>query len=506
MLLIKNMRIAFVVLAGLMAAAAARAASPSVATDLTEPASHPALPTQTAPATLDTLLNHRATPTGGTSPLRIQMISNAGRTVGFRGGIASRAAAIRASLEKRASELDELFNFAPLIMPSGALPPVIVEAQDVASFSSQQYRIASKVYRIERGERFVSVPPTWRDYLYMGLPTNPNVSLPIAEAQPKTSGETEAWQRSVRAGWQDGLAHADAILRANFARMTRDYNGMLAYSTLLQKGMISQTRVAETQKVVTGNANELMIGDTTRQLTAPAQLQPDANRWTPTVSYAPGYKLSAPAAPIPAQSTASQPSISPTATGPITASTLAPATPLLASDPNLSTTVSTSPERDPTAATSKNFPQLANSAPTTTTQRITLSAENSLAQQQGPHPTTAPIDKATDSSIQASAFSAEPASNTEPQAPAQLELTWEGHQGQTLREVVTRWAHTATPSWHVDWSTDLDYPILVDFALSAENFLDAVARVFTPYRKADRHFSLSQQPAQRVLIVEEEKP
>ena len=80
--------------------------------------------------------------------------------------------------------------------------------------------------------------------------------------------------------------------------MARDYSGMLSYSTLLQKGMISQTRVAETQRVVSGNAKELMIGDTTRQLTAQAQLQADANRWVPTVSYAPGYTIKAPVEPI----------------------------------------------------------------------------------------------------------------------------------------------------------------------------------------------------------------
>ena len=99
---------------------------------------------------------------------------------------------------------------------------------------------------------------------------------------------------------------------------------------------------------------------------------------------------------------------------------------------------------------------------------------------------------------------AEPTLNPEP-PPAPPELTWTGRQGQTLRGVITDWAKTATPSWHVDWTTDLDYPIAMDFDVSAVTFLDAVTRIFAPYQKAQRYFSLTQQPKQRVLIVEEEK-
>ena len=491
--------IAFIILTVLVLIVPLHAAS---ASDLTTPVSHPALPTETVPATLDALLNPRGTSARDTSPLRIQMIGDAGRTVGFRGGVASRAAAIRASLEKRGVELDRLFNFAPLVTPSGTLPPVIVEAQDVASFSGQQYRTASKVYRIERTERFVSVPPTWRDYLYTGLPTNPNVGLPIAEAQPKNSEETEAWKRSVGAGWNDGLAHANAILRANFSRMTRDYSGMLSYSTLLQKGMISQTRVAETQRVVSGNAQELMIGDTTRQLTAQAQLQADANRWVPTVSYAPGYTIKAPVEPILTESsntnqalaTVMLPSDSQLLTSQATNTALQPATPLAVD--HSSTLSLATPLASPITQTA--MPAL---VPESENANGTLAASQPAAVA-----TTAKQQKTLPAAHDAETLPSpnEPILNPEPPPPPP-ELTWAGRQGQTLRGVITDWAKTATPSWHVDWTTDLDYPIAMDFDVSAVTFLDAVTRIFAPYQKAQRYFSLTQQPKQRVLIVEEEK-
>lgn len=471
------------------------------ASDLTKPVSHPALPTETAPATLDALLNPRGTSARDTSHLRIQMISDAGRTVGFRGGVASRAATIRASLEKRGVELDRLFNFAPLITPSGTLPPVIVEAQDVASFSGQQYRTASKVYRIERSERFVSVPPTWRDYLHTGLPTNPNVGLPTAESQPKNSEETEAWKRSVGAGWNDGIAHANAILRANFSRMARDYSGMLSYSTLLQKGMISQTRVAETQRVVSGNAKELMIGDTTRQLTAQAQLQADANRWVPTVSYAPGYTIKAPVEPILAASSDANhvlaavmlPAGSELLTSQATNTALQPATPLVVDH---SSTLS--------LATSLASPITQTAMPA-----LVPDSENANGMLAASQPVAAAAPVQQQKTLPAAPTAETLPSPNEPAQDAELppppELTWTGRQGQTLRSVITDWAKTATPSWHVDWTTDLDYPIAMDFDVSAVTFLDAVTRIFAPYQKAQRYFSLTQQPKQRVLIVEEEK-
>jgi defect-in-organelle-trafficking protein DotC len=51
-----------------------------------------------------------------------------------------------------------MFKFAPMIAKNGTLPPVIVEARDVAAFSQDQVRTANRVYKIEREERFVSVP------------------------------------------------------------------------------------------------------------------------------------------------------------------------------------------------------------------------------------------------------------------------------------------------------------------------------------------------------------
>lgn len=238
------------------------------------------------PVTLEALLNPPSKASRGVTDLRAQMLADAGKTVGFRGGMAARAHILADALTARANQLDTIFQFSPLINKNGTIPPVIVEARDVASFSPEQIRTATRVYKIEKEERFVSVPPTWRDYLFVGLPVKGGVDLPMFPARPQDGKEEAIWKGAVTAGWKEGQAQADAILAANFSRLTRDYSGMLLYSTLLQQGMVSTTRVAESQQTVSGDGKVLILGDKLRRVTKKATFESDANKWRPTVGRA----------------------------------------------------------------------------------------------------------------------------------------------------------------------------------------------------------------------------
>jgi len=237
-----------------------------------------------SPVTLDALLNPVSNASTGVTALRTQMLTDAGKTVGFRGGMAARARELVGALKARSERLDTIFQFSPLINKNGTIPPVIVEARDLSSFGPDQIRTATRAYKIEKEERFVSVPPTWRDYLYVGLPVKGGVELPRFEARPQDSKEEAIWRDAVKAGWEDGQKQADAILSANFNRLTRDYAGMLLYSSLLQQGMISATRVAESQQTVNGDGKKLVLGDKLRRVTSKASFELDQNKWRPTVN------------------------------------------------------------------------------------------------------------------------------------------------------------------------------------------------------------------------------
>ncbi|MDL4860767.1 type IV secretory system conjugative DNA transfer family protein [Halomonas elongata] len=215
--------------------------------------------------------------------VRQQLIRDTAHTVGYRSGLAARAEALRATIEAEGSVLDRIFDFSPLVSNQGVLPPVIVEAQDVASYSDSQIRVADKVYRIKVPERFVSNPVSWRDYLYAGLPANNDIQLPRKEALPEGE-ELDIWREAVEEGWKQGAQQADAIMTANFNRLTRDITGMLRYSVLVQKRMITLPVVAESQQTASGDSNELTIGQKNRRLLERSEFVVDPDEWRPAIT------------------------------------------------------------------------------------------------------------------------------------------------------------------------------------------------------------------------------
>ena len=223
-----------------------------------------------------------ATSSDGISDTRRQLLEEAGRTVGFRGGKAERAWELKQAMETRQGTLDRLYDFRVLISHQGWLPPVIDEAVDVAHITSDQIRTASHVYEILQPERFVSNPPSWRRWLYAGLESS-------AEEQAASGVVTEnraqekIWQAAIRKGWEEGRAGADHVLEANFNRLTRDYRGMLLYSLLLRQGYISAPVVTEQQQTVTGDRHKLVTGDRVRRLKDYAGFIPDKTQWRPII-------------------------------------------------------------------------------------------------------------------------------------------------------------------------------------------------------------------------------
>ncbi|EEA4939837.1 conjugal transfer protein, partial [Salmonella enterica subsp. enterica serovar Enteritidis] len=66
-------------------------------------------------------------------------------------------------------------------------------------------------------------------------------------------------------------------------RLTRDYTGMLRYSTLLQQGMIKAPVITQQQQTVTGDKNRLMLGDKTKRMKQQAEFDINKRSWKPTI-------------------------------------------------------------------------------------------------------------------------------------------------------------------------------------------------------------------------------
>lgn len=217
---------------------------------------------------------------------RVDILREMGETIGFRSGLAFQARVITDALQKKAIRLDRIYQFGTLVTSNSSLPPVIVEANDVATITPAQLRTANKVYDILKPEEFVSVPPTWRDYLFTGLMVNPQTEFPGDDAKPKNSAEREAWEGSVTKGWEHGVEQANQILDANFNRLTRDYIGMVRFSTLLHQGVISKAVVASTSSTVSSEStkDKLVIGERYQQIIKKAEFQTNPDKWTPVVT------------------------------------------------------------------------------------------------------------------------------------------------------------------------------------------------------------------------------
>lgn len=210
-----------------------------------------------------------------------QMLTEAGKTEGFRAGKAQRAWELKQALLQRAAELDATYSFAPLINSQGWLPPVITEAKSLASVTDRQMRTATAAYHIVIPEKFVSNPPGWRKYLFAGL--TPAGSESTDSVIPRNSAERHLWQEALRTGWEKGRISADRTLEANFNRLTRDYTGRLRYTLLLKQGMVTAPVIGEQHQSVTGTPSQLTLGDRVRELKKNASFELDKKRWRPVI-------------------------------------------------------------------------------------------------------------------------------------------------------------------------------------------------------------------------------
>ncbi|MEW6339648.1 MAG: type IV secretory system conjugative DNA transfer family protein [Pseudomonadota bacterium] len=219
------------------------------------------------------------------TPIRANELQEAALPLGSHKGLADRSAKLLAELEARGTRLDTMYRFGALVTRNGMLPPVITEARDAVEATSDQIRTADSMYRIVVPSRFITVAPSWRDYLFVGLRIKAQTDqVPFSAVLPKTAAEREYWKEQVMLGYAQGEALADQILQTNFNRLNRDYTGMLRYSELLNKGMVSEPSIAVAPQVVSGDRSHINVGDTLYRVTDHGGFVTDPNRWQASVA------------------------------------------------------------------------------------------------------------------------------------------------------------------------------------------------------------------------------
>lgn len=207
--------------------------------------------------------------------LRTPALRDAALAYGARGGLAWASQQINVMLEDRAGELTRIYDFNRLIIrePGGVtlLPPVISESEDTyeQQDAGRTLRVADRYYKILEQTRFAPVAPLWHSYLIMSFssPEKPADSL-----LPKNDEEKKLWRKFVADGWEHGVQQAKETYTINMRRLERDYTGMIRYSELLEKNMVSAPVVANQDLGITGTGSDMRENDKVYRITSDPRL------------------------------------------------------------------------------------------------------------------------------------------------------------------------------------------------------------------------------------------
>jgi defect in organelle trafficking protein DotC len=210
--------------------------------------------------------------------LRFTALRETGTSYGAQAGLARRSHENQQRLQSRASDLDTTYNFQSLMIDGNVVPPVLTEVSDFYDQTNgDMLRVIGKVFRIDQQARFSYTAPNWRTYLLVGYEFDTNA---VANVTPQTAEERQVWDAAVRLGFDKGREQADGILKDNFARLQRDYVGMVRYHQMLDAGMVSAPFVASSSTAVARAEDGAMhVGEVFLRITAAPDFVAEPSRW-----------------------------------------------------------------------------------------------------------------------------------------------------------------------------------------------------------------------------------
>jgi defect-in-organelle-trafficking protein DotC len=190
-------------------------------------------------------------PTVDMGSLRDKALAEVAERIGTQVGVRERFSSIRRMLDDRAAKLDGQFDFAPLLLNQGAvMPPVIAKVENFAEVSrpDEMVRVETS-YKILVPAHFVSIPPSWRDYLLV-----PEAALAVEDPQPGAlpsgAAERQLWRDGLSRGYRGGCEQADAMFRRSLSRLETDMLGAAEFIKLERSGYVSIPMVSKGQYAI----------------------------------------------------------------------------------------------------------------------------------------------------------------------------------------------------------------------------------------------------------------
>ncbi len=216
---------------------------------------------------------------------RYDLLRDAALSYAAQAGYERRVWQIMRQLEADSPKLSQSFDFNRVAYRAPQetgyiLPPVVSRATAAINVAEngRSAVAADEYYRIEIPGRITTVVPTWRDYLVIPLeePARQNDDF-----LPQNREEKRVFARFAAEGWQAGVEQADEALALNFARLRRDYLGMIEYRRMVQAGLITEMIIRDSERRATGAGEELFIAERRVQIINAARFVRDPSKWRP---------------------------------------------------------------------------------------------------------------------------------------------------------------------------------------------------------------------------------
>lgn len=236
---------------------------------------------------LSKTLKSKADETAKVSEIRKNVLIEFASSYGVSSGLNYELNKIKQNeLKQKEQRFDSLYDFSKLIIDNGVLPPVLEEGlSNYAQDSTDEVRISDKNISFVSYAKFVSVYPTWRDYLVF---QTPEFEAPPKSFLPQNDAEAAIWDEWAKKGWESGVNQANVMYQSALSRLDRDYNGMLMFKILLGQGVVTPTLISKHNLGVTGNSKEIAINDQIFRIVDHSSLVPNERDWK--VQYPVTYK------------------------------------------------------------------------------------------------------------------------------------------------------------------------------------------------------------------------
>lgn len=223
------------------------------------------------------------------SAFREQGVKQAALSYGAQHGLAWQNKRIAEVMGMHNGKIEQIYNFNAMIMRDNIMPPILDQNGLTLELSdSDTLTLSDQTIKIVEKSRFVTTPPSWRDYLEATHKKQPKISEVSKTLLPQNGKERAIWDENVVKGWDNGYHQANEILRANLGRLTRDFVGMSLFHALYAQNMVSRPYVANARLGITGDSSEVHVNQKISRIVSHAELNfRDPEDWKPAIMHEP---------------------------------------------------------------------------------------------------------------------------------------------------------------------------------------------------------------------------